>query len=80
MRDGDRSAHTWWQASFQNVFGDAIAAPLRDWSGTALIAEGERYEPGRKTFIYGNNRLEGNALGTISTMLEHSGMPDHRRA
>ena len=42
-------------------------------AGAALIAEGERFEPRRKTFIYVNNRLEGNALGTIDAMLEHSG-------
>jgi len=35
-----------------------------------LIVEGERYEPRRNTFIYINNRLEGNALETIAAMLE----------
>jgi uncharacterized protein YecE (DUF72 family) len=39
-------------------------------SAAALIVEGERYEPRRKTFIYINNRLEGNALGTIEGILE----------
>jgi len=29
--------------------------------------------PARKTFIYVNNRLEGNALETIQAMLEMSG-------
>ena len=37
-------------------------------AGTALIVEGERYEPRRKTFIYVNNRLEGNALSTIDAI------------
>ena len=37
-----------------------------------LIAEGEAAGPERKTFIYVNNRLEGNALETISAMLEQS--------
>jgi len=37
-----------------------------------LILEGERYEPRRKTFIYVNNRLEGNALSTIQAMLTES--------
>ena len=37
-------------------------------AGAALIVEGERYEPRRKTFIYVNNRLEGNALETIAAM------------
>jgi len=31
-----------------------------------LIIEGEQYESRRKTYIYVNNRLEGNALETIS--------------
>jgi uncharacterized protein YecE (DUF72 family) len=35
-----------------------------------LILEGERYEPRRKTYIYVNNRLEGNALETIRAMIE----------
>ena len=39
-------------------------------AGNALIAEGKSAGPERKTFIYVNNRLEGNALETISAMLE----------
>ena len=39
-------------------------------AGTGLIVEGERCEPRRKTYIYVNNRLEGNALETISAMLD----------
>lgn len=39
-------------------------------AGAGLIVEGERYEPRRKTYIYINNRLEGNALETISAMIE----------
>jgi hypothetical protein len=35
----------------------------------ALIVEGERFEPRRKTYIYVNNRLEGNALLTIAAIL-----------
>lgn len=38
-------------------------------AGAALIVEGERYEPRRKTFVYINNRLEGNALETIAAMI-----------
>jgi uncharacterized protein YecE (DUF72 family) len=38
-------------------------------AGRAFIVEGERYEPRRKTYIYVNNRLEGNALETIVAML-----------
>ncbi len=38
-------------------------------AGAGMIVEGERYEPRRKTYIYVNNRLEGNALETIAAML-----------
>jgi len=41
-------------------------------AGKALIAEGQAAAPKRKTFIFVNNRLEGNALGTIAAMLEPS--------
>ena len=41
-------------------------------AGASLILEGERYESRRKTFIYVNNRLEGNALSTIQAMLTES--------
>jgi uncharacterized protein YecE (DUF72 family) len=41
-------------------------------AGAALIAEGTAAGPERKTFIYVNNRLEGNALETIDAMI--SGM------
>lgn len=49
--------------SVKEVNGDARAA------GMALIAESLRFEPRRKTYIYVNNRLEGNALETIAAML-----------
>ena len=39
-------------------------------AGAEMIVEGERYEPRRKTYIYVNNRLEGNALETISAMID----------
>lgn len=38
-------------------------------AGAALIAEGVKAR-GRKTFIYVNNRLEGNALSTIEAMMD----------
>jgi len=38
-------------------------------AGKALIAEGMAAEADRKTYIYVNNRLEGNALATIDAML-----------
>lgn len=39
-------------------------------AGRALIAEGKAAGPKRRTFIYVNNRLEGNALGTIAAMVQ----------
>jgi hypothetical protein len=39
-------------------------------AGRALIAEGRAAGPARRTFIYVNNRLEGNALETIAALLE----------
>ena len=38
-------------------------------TGKALVAEGEAAGPERKTFIYVNNRLEGNAPETINAMV-----------
>jgi len=38
-------------------------------AGAALISAGKK-APDRKTFIYVNNRLEGNALATIQAMME----------
>jgi len=38
-------------------------------AGKALIAEGKAAGPERKTYIYVNNRLEGNALETIGAMI-----------
>jgi hypothetical protein len=35
-----------------------------------MMVEGVRFEPRRKTYIYVNNRLEGNALATIAAMIE----------
>ncbi len=48
-------------------------------AGAALIMEGERHEPRRKTFIFVNNRLEGNALQTITAMLETAHRPHQAR-
>jgi uncharacterized protein YecE (DUF72 family) len=39
-------------------------------AGKALVASGKAAGKNRKTFIYVNNRLEGNALETISAMLD----------
>jgi uncharacterized protein YecE (DUF72 family) len=39
-------------------------------AGAALIQEAQPASPGRKTFIYVNNRLEGNALATIAAMTD----------
>jgi uncharacterized protein YecE (DUF72 family) len=39
-------------------------------AGKALVAEGTAAKVDRETYIYVNNRLEGNALGTIDAMIE----------
>ena len=39
-------------------------------AGRALIAEGKAAGPKRRTFIYVNNRLEGNAISTIAAMIQ----------
>src|SRR5260370_27692354 len=36
-------------------------------AGATLM--GQRFEPRRKTYVYVNNRLEGNALETINRMI-----------
>jgi uncharacterized protein YecE (DUF72 family) len=38
-------------------------------AGKALIVEGQAAGPKCKTFVFVNNRLEGNALGTIAAMI-----------
>jgi uncharacterized protein YecE (DUF72 family) len=43
-------------------------------AGKVLVAEGKAAGLDRKTFIYVNNRLEGNALQTIDAMLEPSAL------
>lgn len=44
--------------------------PAARKAGKALIAEGKTARANRKTFIYVNNRLEGNALETMDAMVE----------
>lgn len=39
-------------------------------AGRALIAEGQAAGPKRRTFVFVNNRLEGNAISTIAAMME----------
>ena len=39
-------------------------------AGRALIEEGKAAGPKRRTFVYANNRLEGNAISTIAAMME----------
>ena len=41
-------------------------------SGARLIREGTVPERERRTFVFVNNRLEGNALTTIAAMLEQA--------
>jgi hypothetical protein len=38
-------------------------------AGRALIQEGVTAGPKRRTFVFVNNRLEGNAITTISAMM-----------
>jgi len=45
-------------------------------AGARLIQQGASPNQERKTFIYVNNRLEGNALATIVAMLEQAGAMD----
>ena len=51
---------------------DKVKEPYPDAraAGKALIVEGKAGGAASKTFIYVNNRLEGNALETIDAMLE----------
>ena len=39
-------------------------------AGRALIAEGKAAGPKRRTVVFVNNRLEGNAISAIAAMLE----------
>jgi hypothetical protein len=38
-------------------------------AGRQLIAEGQAAGPKRRTFVFVNNRLEGNAITTIGAMV-----------
>ena len=38
-------------------------------AGRALFAEGQVAGPKRRTFVFVNNRLEGNAITTIAAMI-----------
>jgi uncharacterized protein YecE (DUF72 family) len=46
-----------------------VNSPARE-AGAALIREGRTTQPSRRTFVFVNNRLEGNALNTIAAMIE----------
>ena len=39
-------------------------------AGRALIAEGQAAGPKRRTFVFVNNRLEGNAISSIAGMMD----------
>lgn len=47
--------------------------PTARRAGATLIRDGAKAEGQRKTFIFVNNRLEGNALSTIRAMLTEAG-------
>ena len=38
-------------------------------AGRALVAEGKEAGPKRRTFVFVNNRLAGNAISTIAAMI-----------
>ena len=57
--------------SFQPYDKTKEVNPEARQAGAALIRAGKK-EPPKKTFIYVNTRLEGNALATIQAMLEAS--------
>ena len=50
--------------------------PVARDAGKALIAEGMANGADRETYIYVNNRLEGNALETIAAMLDAAPGPE----
>ena len=54
--------------TFQPYNGTKEVNPEAREAGKALIREALKGR--KKTFIYVNNRLEGNALNTIAAMLE----------
>jgi hypothetical protein len=39
-------------------------------AGRSLITEGLAAGPKRRTFVFVNNRLEGNAISTIAAMIQ----------
>jgi len=39
-------------------------------AGRALIAEGRKAGPKRRTFVFVNNRLEASAISTIAAMMQ----------
>lgn len=53
---------------FQPYKGDKGNKQGSASGGTGLDRRRREYEPRRKTYIYVNNRLEGNALETIRAM------------
>jgi len=55
---------------------DRVKEPSADAraAGASLIKEGAAAGRERKTFMYVNNRLEGNALSTIAAMMEEAGV------
>jgi hypothetical protein len=59
-----------WVKTFQPYDRVREPNPAAREAGKALIAEGKAGVAKRKTFIYVNNRLEGNALETIWAMLD----------
>jgi len=46
-----------------------VNSAARD-AAVALITQARKDQPSRRTFLFINNRLEGNALHTIAAMIE----------
>ncbi len=56
--------------AFEPYDGTKEENPEARTAGRALIAEGQAAGPKHQTFIYVNNRLEGNAISTIAAMIQ----------
>jgi uncharacterized protein YecE (DUF72 family) len=50
-----------------------VVSPEAREAGAALIRDGVK-SPGRRTFLFVNNRLEGNALSTLEAMVDLAGI------
>jgi hypothetical protein len=56
--------------AFEPCDGIKEENPEAPVAGRALVAEGKAAGPKRRTFVFVNNRLEGNAISTTAAMLD----------